>query len=211
MHVTNGRRGQKTIKVYACNYHRDRGNAVCSNTLRRPVDVMDAAVRSWVEEHVLSEEIMLEVLDEVRRRVATRADHAPAELAGLQSEADELREEIRRLTDALATGSQSSAVIQAIAEREGRLQKLVARIEVLQAAPRPVKLEVERLRREARQRLAKLRELLGGNVDEAPEVLKLLLDGPIVCAPVDRSYELRAPLAVPEALGFRSEHVPSGI
>ena len=42
-------------------------------------------------------------------------------------------------------------------------------------------------------------------------VLEALLDGPIVCTPVDRTYEMRAPLAVPEALGFRSGHVPSGI
>lgn len=211
MHVVNGRQGKRGIKVYACNYHRDRGNSVCTNTLRRPVEVMDDVVLGWIERHVLNEELMLDVLDELRRRVAVRTEEAPAELAVVQKEAEGLHAEIRRLTDALATGAQSSAVIQAVAEREQRLRKLEARIEVLQAAPKAVELEVHRLRREATDRLTKLRELMAGNVAEARGVLEALLDGPIVCTPVNRTYQMRAPLAVPEALGFRSEHVPSGI
>lgn len=80
---------------------------------------------------------------------------------------------MQRVTDALATGSQSS-VIQAIAEREGPLRKLVARSEVLQAAPRVIEVEVHRLRREAGDWLGNLRELSAGNV----AVLEAPLDAP---------------------------------
>jgi len=111
MHATNGRRGQKTIKVYSCAYHRDRGNTVCSNSLRRPVELMDAAVLYWIEQHVLTEDSMLQVLDELRRRVGERTEHTPAEVAGLEKQAEEFHAQIGRLTEALATGSQSSAVI----------------------------------------------------------------------------------------------------
>lgn len=211
MHVVNGKQGKKPIKVYACNYHRDRGNAVCRNTLRRTVQVMDQAVIGWIQEHVLTEQMLLDVLGELKRRVVTRVDTTPTEAVALQKEIAELGHEIGRMTEALATGTSSSAVIQGIAEREERQRKAKARMEALLAAPKAVEFEVHRLRKEARERLSDLQALMAGNVAEAREVLETLLDEPIVCAPVNRRYKMRAPLAVPEALGFRSNSVPSGI
>lgn len=203
-----------TIKVYSCNYHRDRGDAVCGNRLRRPVETMDDAVLGWLERNVLHEQIVLEVLDELKSRLASRAARLPEELLQAQTEASALKKELRRLTEALALadeGSSPAVVVQAISAREAKLRALEGRMEVLQAAPKAVELEVHRLKREARSRLQDLRGLLAGNTAEARGVLQALLDGPIVCTPRGRRYQMRAPLAVPEALGFRTDSVPSGV
>ncbi|MBK8936876.1 MAG: recombinase zinc beta ribbon domain-containing protein [Polyangiaceae bacterium] len=56
--VANGKAGTVPIRVYTCAYHRDRGEAVCGNKLRRPVDAVDEQPIGWLQENVLSERIM---------------------------------------------------------------------------------------------------------------------------------------------------------
>lgn len=211
MNVANGRQGTSPIKVYVCNRHRERGDTVCTNKLRRPVDAMDAAVISWIERNVLTEDVVLEVLEEIGARLAQRQRARPDELSALRRDAEQLRAEIGRLTEALATGVQSASVVQAIASREEKLRGTEARIAVAQAAPKAIELEIGRLKREARARLAEFRELMGRNTSDARKVLSTLLNGPITCTPEGRRYRLDARVGVPEALGFRSESVPSGI
>jgi hypothetical protein len=71
--VNNGRVSYETVKVYACAWHRDRGDAVCSNGLRRPVEPVNQAMIEWLKEHVLREEVIAEALKELRRRLVERA------------------------------------------------------------------------------------------------------------------------------------------
>jgi hypothetical protein len=60
-----GKIGSNAVKVYACSWHRTKGNAVCSNTVRRPVDDVDRSVVDWIREHVLREELIIETVGEI--------------------------------------------------------------------------------------------------------------------------------------------------
>lgn len=94
MTVINGRDGTKPIKVYVCAYHRNRGDTVCDNSLRRPAQVADQVVTRWLHREVLKEEIVLAALEEVRLRLAERARAKLGDLPALEKEGRKLRQEI---------------------------------------------------------------------------------------------------------------------
>ena len=210
--VSNGKVGADNVRVYGCAHHRNRGEAVCGNALRRPVSGVDAAVTAWVEENVLREELVAQVLVAVRRRLAERSERPSTEKAELESEARKLRTELDRLVTALASGTESPTIAKAVDERERRLTAVRARIEVLASAPSVLDLEVRRLEKEARKRLADLRGLLQRNPTDARRALEALLEGPlsfrVVVAREGRRYEIEGAAAI-GAL-FTTEGDPSG-
>ncbi|WP_437786865.1 hypothetical protein [Sorangium sp. So ce1097] len=120
--MNNGRVGYETVKIYACAWHRDRGEAVCSNGLRRPVEVVDQALLDWLKEDVLREEVIAEALRELRRRLAERAKTTGSEVPELEAQVRAVKAEIERLGAALlATDEKPQVVVKMIAEREKRL------------------------------------------------------------------------------------------
>ena len=217
--VSNGRQGSKAIKVYGCAYHRDRGNSVCSNTLRRPVETINEAVTSWVRRHVLTEETIVEALKEVRRRLRDRQTPGASEIPDLESETRDLKRQIDGMTEALAAAAENPvAVVKAITEREERLGRATARLETLRKAPSVLDKEVRRMEKEARRRLDDLKNLLERNPAEARKVMETVLDGPLTFTPIRTQegprYEIRGPLSLVELFaieGFTKCSVPSGI
>ena|SRR6478736_793051 len=188
MTVINGKFDGETAKAYTCAYHRDRGATVCGSDTRRPVAALNAAVVEWLQANVLSEEVVIAALRQVRDRLAQRSAATNAELPALQTEAERLRGEIGRLVAAIAAGGpQPQAIVEAVAERQERLSGLDARLKAAQAAPGAIDLEVRRLEREARGRIAELRTVLERNPDEARALMRSVFDGPITCTAIQTS------------------------
>ncbi|HMR79682.1 MAG TPA: recombinase family protein, partial [Polyangiaceae bacterium] len=103
--VANHRNGKDSLKVYTCGYHRERGNAVCESTIRRPVDSLNSAVVDWIRDAVLSEDLVVETLKVIRHRLIERARVTTTDTPDLEREAKELRLEIERLVVAIATAT----------------------------------------------------------------------------------------------------------
>jgi site-specific DNA recombinase len=186
MTVAHSKRGERSVKAYVCGYHRDRGGAVCGNTLRRPMEGVDAAVAGWFLDNVLSDEVMAAVLREVRKRLAAQKRSGDSDIPALNAEVRKLEAEIDRMTEALASGGDKpEAVIKAIAGREKRLHTLRARIDARRASPSVIDMHVRRLEAEASSRLQQMRELLSGNPEEGRKDIKALLDGHLTFTPVD--------------------------
>ncbi|MDC0744860.1 recombinase zinc beta ribbon domain-containing protein [Polyangium sp. rjm3] len=186
MTVTNGKRSYETVKVYGCAYSRDRGKAVCTNTLRRPVDGINDAVARWISHTVLSEELLLDVIQHVRILLAERTTKTTTDLPRMEKEATRLRTEIDRLVTALATIDQKpEAVIRAIADRQEELSALEARLRGAKAAPEAIQLELRRMEAEARQRLDELKGTLTRKPEQAREVISMLFEGPIKLTPIE--------------------------
>ena len=184
--ANNGKVSYDNVKVYACAWHRERGATVCSNGLRRPVADVDAAVIAWIQSNVLREEVITEALRELRRRIAERFKTIDTEGPALELEATRLRGEIERLVMALATIDQKpEAVIRGIAERQEQLSALEARMRAAKAAPDVLNLEVRRLEKEARQRLADFTGAMERNPQEARRVLEALVSGPLRFTPIE--------------------------
>jgi site-specific DNA recombinase len=212
--VANGKSGQSVIKVYGCAWHRNRGDAVCGNTVRRPVESVDGTVLSWIREHVLTEELLLETLREVRRRLTERAKESSTEVPDLEREIRQLKAETQRLATALATTDEKpEAIVSAIAEREKRMRALQARLEALKTSPAVIGSELSVLEKDARRRLQDLRQLLGRNPEEARKAVGALLDGPLTFTPVETAEGKRYQIQGFVATGalFTTESVPNGI
>lgn len=214
MAASNSKQGSEVIRVYGCSYHRGRGDSVCGNTLRRPVAGIDAAVIEWIETNVLREELVIEVIREVRARLAERAKAPNTEADELRAEGRKLRAEIDRLVAAIAAGTASPTLGQAIEQREARLSEVNARLDVLRTAPDVISLEARRLEREARKRLDDFRGLLGRNTTEARKALEALLQGPLAFTPIElpeggKRYRIEGRASVGSV--FTTEGVPNGI
>jgi hypothetical protein len=208
-----GKHGSEIAKLYGCAHHRDRGASVCGNTLRRPVEAVDAAVVEWIEANVLSEEVIAAALAEVRTRLAARSEQPNLERDELEAEAKRLRVELDRLVGALASGVESATIVTVIGEREKRLSEVRARLQVLAVAPSVLDLEVRRLEREARSRLSNFQALLGRNVTEGRKALEALFNGPLRFTATQTDDGRRYLVEGAAAVGslFTTESVPNGI
>ncbi len=186
MKVSNGKDGKRPIKVYGCSAHRDGGNKVCANTLRRPVELVDAAVLDWVKENVLQEEAIVQALRELRRRLSARMGTLNEDVPRLEAEARRLKKEIAKLADSLlCTKEKPRIIVEKIAEREEKLNELQARIASMRTAPQVLDLEARRMEKEARRRIADLRAVMARNPEEAKRVLVALLDGKLTFTPTE--------------------------
>lgn len=107
MTVVSVRNGTMPIKVYACAYHRTRGETVCGNKLRRPVDKANDVIARWLSTAVLREEVVLAALEEARRRLADRAKISTTDLEQLEKDCRRLRGEIANMVNALASARYS--------------------------------------------------------------------------------------------------------
>jgi site-specific DNA recombinase len=212
MQVINGKASYEPIKVYTCAYHRERGTCDCST--RRPVQAIDKAVLGWIEEHLLTEQIIARVFEEIRRRLSERPTSQARELDDLRKQAGKLRGEITRLGEAIvSTTEPPHALVKMMGEREKSLAVLEARIATLQVAPSVLDLEVRRLEKEARGRIADLQGMASRKPEEARKLLEALLVGPVtftsITTPEGPRFEIRGKATLAGTVSMSS--VPSGI
>lgn len=183
--VSPGRRSKEPIRVYCCARHRDRGT--CPSTLRREVDIVDAMVLDAVRVQVLREELLAEVLAELRARLSERATEQRAAEHDLARRVASLREEVDRLVDA-AAGAPAAArapFYARVAERQGELSRLEDRLRAARTVPPALDLEVRRLERDARERLADLHRTAELAPGEARELLEALFPAGLVARPLE--------------------------
>jgi hypothetical protein len=123
--------------------------------------------------------------------------------------------EIHRLGEALLTTDQPlDTVTRMMADRESQLREVQGRIAALRAFPSVVDMETRRLEKEARARVADLRTVLRGNLQDARKALEKLLTGPLVFTPIDTPEGPRFQVTGEASLGKVFEFsagVPNGI
>jgi site-specific DNA recombinase len=184
IHARSGKVGQLATKVYMCGYFHDR--AACTNSLRRPVAEADSGCIEWIKNNVLREEVVLEILKEVRQRISQHCGQSDGEVERLEVQIGKLRKEIANLAEAVAlTGGSVEALAEKLSERQERLSGMEARLKVLKVAPDVLKLELRRLEADVRHRIDHFRELLDRDPEEARKVVEALLDGPATFTPIE--------------------------
>lgn len=210
--AVHGRDGTTPIKVYVCSYRRDRGEAICTNSHRRPVDRLNAGVIDWIKSNILSDELVLDTLKEVRRRLAASAKRSDKEIPTLEAKAHKLQAQIANIVDAIAEtpkGDQRAALVDGLGERQEELNALKARIAAIKAAPETVQLEVRRMEVEAKARILQLREALEANPKEARAFLGAVFGGRLTATPlVDQRgprFLIEGTASVGRMLAYESE------
>lgn len=178
--IVNHKTARTLIRSYTCKNHHDRGDAVCKSTWRVRKDTLEAAVTRWIAENVLTEEIVADVIAELRKKMRQHAKTGP-DVGALEAEATRLRGELERLVGVLASvgGEKPAAVLDGIAQRTERLNAVTATIAASKAAPRALESELARLDTEARARLACLHESLASDPAKGRDVITALFEGPL--------------------------------
>lgn len=209
--VINGKHGRDIVKVYTCAWHRDRGDAVCTVTTRRRVELVDDLVVTAVRDQVLSGPVVEEILRVARGLVEGNTDVVAQELEQIAAEQLRLRAEIGRLTSALASGARSDAIVAEIVERERRIGELGERHAALRLS-RPGALSWREVEHEARERLQELRGMFSRGPNEGREALKRLLRGPLrFTRPPERTEPGWVILGEIHPAGFMSVGDPNGL
>lgn len=170
--VIKAKRGNQSIKVYACARRRDRGGTVCSSKVRREVSAVEELALNWVRENVLTEEYVTEVIAEARRRIEARSLTRAGETEPLERLAKKLHAEIDKFVEmALEAPAESRAVFFAkVSERQKQLADVDARMRA--ASVIATNIDFAEVEREARARFGKLGELAASYPAEIRAVVR---------------------------------------
>ena len=181
------RHGARRVMFYGCSGYHRKGVTVCRNSLTLPMDVVDNAVMTTVEESLLRPDLVELALNKALDAVATEG--TPSDRDRIVSELASVKAELARCVElAAAGGGEIPAVLAAIRQREQRRNALEAELAHCRAQDRGPKLDRATIRAELRARLAEWRDLLRTYAVEGQRLLRTLIDGRLNLTPVDRTY-----------------------
>jgi site-specific DNA recombinase len=186
--VETSARKRGRIKEYVC--FRRRSHGECTNTLRMPMDTLDEAVLTAIEEHVLTADAVEQVI-----LLSERDDHSEKQVI-LDREHKSNAKKITRLLEAIEQGGGSvSAVIEKLRALEARQREIETERTTMQPVPRLPKKVVD-------DRLAEWRRLLRSSTTQARAVLQRVIVGRIVFTPTTEDRPVKNGVAAP---GYRFE------
>jgi hypothetical protein len=183
--------------AFRCSYHHYRGKRVCPNERTVAVELATAAVVEGVRKRALAPEILGPAIRETIAQYQARTT-TPGSRPNLERRLGRIRDELGRLTAALASGASLPSVLEAIQQREAQRAQLEGQLTALAAVERTVRTWDNRtLKRILHERVARWRELLEGNVDENRQVLRQLLPERLRFTPrPTRGYDITGTLAL---------------
>jgi len=192
--------GRRRASFYACSAFHHRGRTVCANGLDAPMRAADDAILEEIEGYVLHPDVIERALalalDELRPKAGRVAD----ERSRLRAAIRRLERELGRLTTAVATGGDLPSVLSAIQEREHSHADLTERLRRLDQVRDFTAGDAHRVERQMRARLSDWRGLLRGEVQEARQILRALLQDRIEFTPTEqdgqRVYRYRCRFSV---------------
>ncbi len=173
-------RGSSGHAKYGCPHNFYRGT--CGNGLRERHDHLEERLLEGLQTEVLKPEVVDFVVEEFGRQLQQALASLSDDLVRLRGRKKELEAEIRRLTDAIAAGGHTDALLTAIGQRQNELHELDRRL--LSEEPFSVESRVKEIRSFVVDRLRNIRDLLCVDVVAAKKELlkhvsevRLLPDG----------------------------------
>jgi len=191
IHVARGKKGRVNKAVYACSRRKNLGPRACKNSLRRPVESIDAAVVEWIRRNVLNEELITSTVDELRQRLATRSETATNDRPEIEMQIASINAELKRLSNALLGADEKpETVLRMITEREKKLVELNARLANGRKSPMTSNMDFATLAAVARKRLMDLHGLFLRHLEAAHRVIQALLGGPLMFTAKENRYHI---------------------
>ena len=172
-HRSHRRKG----KFYGCAYHVKRGAKICQNAVMAEQDVLERAVLNAVV-GLLDGQVFERALHLATAQLRTAHDTQADRRTEIARDLDAITRTQQRLTDAMAQVADMTPLIAKLNAEARRKNDLLAELDCLnQLGPNEV--ELARLRREAKARLADTRNLLRNHPTEARAILRRLFDAPL--------------------------------
>jgi len=200
MRSDSGKIGSQTIRVYNCAWHRDRGASVCRNGLRRPVKAVDAAVVEWIRVNLLDEDMISNVVQELRERLGNRAKPETSNAPEIEAEVSQVRTEMERLSLAIVSTSDApTMLVEMLKEREKRFGELEERLAHARASPEKPQIDMANIDAIARERLKDLVSMMQRHPEAARKAIEAIVAGPLRFIPIEtgqgRRYRIEGPMA----------------
>lgn len=145
--VARTKRGSVRIPAYACQFHHERGSAVCPVTIHQPVDEVDRGLAEYLTKVLLTPERVGRLLADVRAELDQQLTRAPGRAERLEDElrdlekqranlvrlaahsGDDIPELAARLADLREKTKESSAALRVARHTEGRPDDILASYE----------------------------------------------------------------------------------
>ncbi len=160
--LVNGRsKGQRPR--YGCPQHFNRGT--CSNGLTERRDTLEERLLAGLQAEALKPEAVEYTIAEFGRQLKAALRNLSGTIARIRERERVLKAELDRLAAAVADGGHSTALLQAIAERERERQEIMARL--LSQESGSTEAELSDIRQFVTERLGDVRKLLYMDVDLA--------------------------------------------
>ena len=148
------------MKSYACAYHHKRGPAVCPVTVYQPIEDVERALVTFVEQHVLTPDVIAMMGREIRGAIEAQLPKREADAAELERELRDVKAEQKRLTKAVALADDVPELVSELRQRAVRARSLEAQIATIRRAPAELRELVDQAEATVRARLGNLRAAL---------------------------------------------------
>ena len=171
MNIVSGA-GKRAYSKYGCPMHHMRGT--CQNDLTERSEILEGRLLDALQEAVLQSDVVDYAIKKFEAGLETELKNVSGEVEVLRKREHTLKCEIRRLTEALASGSCSrlpSAVITALNEREEELRTITDRL--AESNSSSIEVRLRDIRQFVVSKLSDLRKLLYSDAPTAKaEILR---------------------------------------
>jgi hypothetical protein len=166
-----------------CVANHKRGEHVCGNALKLPIERVDGAVLGEIGGKVLRPAVVMAIVDGVLEAMRPGAGDDER----LRDELCRIEREIARLADAIAAGGPLSSLVERLKAREQRRDELTRTIAARDGLT-VRRFDRKTIEQQARAHCDRWRELLSaGDVQEGRALLREVLEGPIRFTPDART------------------------
>ena len=167
--------------TYGCAYNRKRGSAVCQNSVRVDMDKLDHVLLQALSD-VLDERVIEAAIAEALRRLRSGQQDGLTRRQAIERELSLIEAHEKNLAQAIARGENMTPLLVQLKEEENQKGRLVLELETIVKGKNLTEIDEARIKRELHQRVLDSKTLLSRHKPQARQVLRRLLDRPLVFA-----------------------------
>lgn len=187
-------KGRHVRKVYACAYYHKRGSTICTNSLQIRQEELDSAFFHALNE-VLDERILIAAVEHALVQIRANQAHFPNHRIALERELSLIETRLHHLVEAVARGQATDALFANLRAEEDRKKAILRELDQMDSLMSIASLDAKRIAKNLESRLGDVKGLLSRHVPKTRQILRKLLDGPLVCEPFQeggsRGYRFR--------------------
>lgn len=187
MAISKGRDGRSGQTVYRCSYFHKRGTSICRNAVSIKQNLLDSAVLTAMNE-AIDGRVMSASVARALEKLRAKQAHCPDRRSTLIRELSLLETRLQHLVELIASGHGTPTVVQSLHKEEARKEGLVAELAQLEALTTTLSLNERQITKQLRGALGNHPALLGRHVPLARQMLRTLLDGNILCEPIEEDH-----------------------
>ena len=158
--ITTGSKGRR--RRYGCSQHYNRG--ACTNRLTERQEQIEQKLLRDLQAQVFRPEVIDFTLDEFGRQLKAKLQNVSGNLAKLRARKAQLDSELRRFAEAIATGANIPAIMEAMRTRQAELNQITEQL--LSNEVGSVDAQLSEIRDFVTSRIADLRTLLTKNAKD---------------------------------------------